>query len=54
MARASGVPILEMLGRHAFSYTLLYRGEFYRALEIAEGGLAFYDPQQDKQIANSF
>jgi tetratricopeptide (TPR) repeat protein len=54
MARASDLPILELLGRHALSYTLLYRGEFDGALEIAEGGLAFYDPQQDKQITNSF
>jgi class 3 adenylate cyclase/tetratricopeptide (TPR) repeat protein len=54
MTRASGVPILEILGCHALSYTLLYRGEFYGALEKADAGLAFYDPQQDKQIANSF
>lgn len=54
MARASGVRILEMLGRHALAYTLVYRGEFERTLEEAEAGLALYDPQQEKEIANSF
>ncbi|MGH3784666.1 MAG: hypothetical protein ACRDRO_29650, partial [Pseudonocardiaceae bacterium] len=54
MARTSGVRVLEMLGRHARAYTLVYRGEFSRALEEAEAGLALYDPQQEKEIANSF
>ncbi len=54
MARASGVRILEMLGRHALAYTLVYRGEFERTLEETEAGLALYDPQQEKEIANSF
>ena len=53
-ARASDMPILELPGHHAVAYTLLYRGEFYSALEKAEAGLAFYNPQQERQIANSF
>jgi tetratricopeptide (TPR) repeat protein len=43
-----------LLGHHALAYTLLCRAEFYSALEKAEAGLAFYDPQQDREIANSF
>jgi class 3 adenylate cyclase/tetratricopeptide (TPR) repeat protein len=60
MARASGVRMLEMLGRHALAYTLVYRGEFDRTLEEAEAGLALYDqlalydPQREKEIADSF
>lgn len=53
-ARASGTRMLEMLGRHALAYTLVYRGEFHRTLEEAEAGLALYDPQQEKEIANRF
>jgi class 3 adenylate cyclase/tetratricopeptide (TPR) repeat protein len=53
-ARASGTRMLEMLGRHALAYTLVYRGEFHRTLEEAEAGLALYDPQQEKEIANNF
>jgi tetratricopeptide (TPR) repeat protein len=53
-ARASGIRMLEMLGRHAVAYTLVYKGEFHRTLEEAEAGLALYDPQQENEIANSF
>ncbi|MGH8900620.1 MAG: AAA family ATPase [Egibacteraceae bacterium] len=53
-AHASGVRMLEMLGRHALAYTLVYRGEFDRTLHEAEAGLALYDPQQEKEIVNSF
>jgi tetratricopeptide (TPR) repeat protein len=54
MARASGVPILELLGRHALAYTLVYRGQFDRTLQEAEAGLAWYDLQQDHEIASNF
>ena len=54
MGRASGVRVLEMLGRHALAYTLVYMGEFDRTLEEAEAGLALYNPQQEKETANSF
>ncbi|MGH2706673.1 MAG: AAA family ATPase [Actinomycetota bacterium] len=54
MARASGVRMLEMPGRHALAYTLAYRGEFDRALDEAEAGLALYDPDQEKEITRNF
>ncbi|MGB7798555.1 MAG: adenylate/guanylate cyclase domain-containing protein [Pseudonocardiaceae bacterium] len=54
MGRSSGMRALEMLGRHALAYTLVYMGEFDRTLEETEAGLALYDPQQEKEIANSF
>lgn len=54
MARASGARMLEMLGRHALAYTLVYRGEFDRSLTEAEAGLALYDPQQEKEIVKRF
>jgi tetratricopeptide (TPR) repeat protein len=54
MGRSSGMRALEMLGRHALAYTLVYMGEFDRTLEEAEAGLALYEPEQEKEIANSF
>ena len=54
MARASGVRMLQMLGHHALAFTLAYRGEFDRTLEEAGAGLALYNPQQEKEIVNSF
>jgi class 3 adenylate cyclase/tetratricopeptide (TPR) repeat protein len=54
IAQASGVPMIELTGRHATSYTLVYRGEFQRGLEEAEAGLALYGFEQEKEIANMF
>ena len=54
MGRSSDMRALEMLGRHALAYTLVYMGEFDRTLEETEAGLALYDPQQEKEIVNSF
>jgi class 3 adenylate cyclase/tetratricopeptide (TPR) repeat protein len=54
MAQASGAPMLEVTGRHATSYTLFSRGEFERAVEEAEAGLALFDFDQEKQLANLF
>ncbi len=53
-ARVSGVRMLEMLGRHALAYTLVFQGEFDRTLHEAEAGLALYDPQQEQEIVNAF
>jgi class 3 adenylate cyclase/tetratricopeptide (TPR) repeat protein len=53
-ARSSGVPMIEITGRHATSYTSLYRGEFEQALEDADAGLALYDFAQEKVLASTF
>jgi class 3 adenylate cyclase/tetratricopeptide (TPR) repeat protein len=54
MAKASGVPMLELTGRHATSYTSLYRGEFEQALSEADAGLALYGFEQEKVLASTF
>lgn len=54
MAIASGVPMLEMTGRHASAYTKLYRAEFDAALEEADKGLALYAFDQEKELADTF
>jgi class 3 adenylate cyclase/tetratricopeptide (TPR) repeat protein len=54
IAQASGVPMLEVTGRHATSYSLVYRGEVERALEEAEAGLALYEFEQEKVLAQTF
>jgi class 3 adenylate cyclase/tetratricopeptide (TPR) repeat protein len=54
MAQASGVPMIELTGRHAISYTRFTRGEYGRAIEEADAGLALYDFEQEKQVANLF
>jgi class 3 adenylate cyclase/tetratricopeptide (TPR) repeat protein len=54
IALASGVPMIEVTGHHAAAYTLVYRGEFDRALEEADAGLSLYDFEQEKQIASTF
>ena len=54
MAQASGIPMIELTGRHALSYTLFSRGEYERAMEEADAGLALFDLEQEKQLANLF
>jgi class 3 adenylate cyclase/tetratricopeptide (TPR) repeat protein len=54
IAQASGVPMIEITGRHATSYSLVYRGEVARALEEAEAGLALYEFEQEKVLAQTF
>jgi tetratricopeptide (TPR) repeat protein len=54
MAEATGVPMLRLTGEHALGYTHLYRGELDEALAAAERGLAFYDFDQERVIANTF
>ena len=54
MAEALGNPLLKLTGRHATSYTLLYRGEFEAALDEADAGLALFDFAQEKELANAF
>ena len=54
LAQASGLPMMEITGRHATGYTALYRGEFERALEEADAGLALFDFAQEKSLAQIF
>jgi class 3 adenylate cyclase len=53
-AQASGLPMIELTGRHATSFTLVYRGEFERALEEADAGLMLYDFEQERELAKTF
>jgi class 3 adenylate cyclase/tetratricopeptide (TPR) repeat protein len=54
IAQASGVPMIEITGRHATAYSLVYQGEVERALEEAEAGLALYEFEQEKVLATTF
>jgi class 3 adenylate cyclase/tetratricopeptide (TPR) repeat protein len=55
IAKASGVPMLEVTGHHAVAYTLVYKGDFERALEEADAGLRLHDIEQEKQwLADTF
>ena len=54
VAQASRDPMIEVTGRHATSYTSLYRGEFDEALKEAEAGLSLFDFPQEKTLATTF
>ena len=54
IARGSRIPMIELTGRHATSYTLFCRGEYTRAIEEADAGLALYNFDQEKELANRF
>jgi tetratricopeptide (TPR) repeat protein len=54
MAVASGVPMIESTGRHATAYTHLYRGELAEALREAEAGIALFDLDQERVLADMF
>jgi tetratricopeptide (TPR) repeat protein len=54
LAQASGNPMIEITGRHATSYSLVYQGQVERALEEAEAGLALYQFAQEKVLAQTF
>jgi tetratricopeptide (TPR) repeat protein len=54
MAEASGDDLIRVTGRHATSYTHLFRGEFEAALREAEAGLALFDLEREKALANAF
>ncbi len=53
-AGALGVPMLQVTGREARSYTLAYHGEFEQALEEADAGLTLFDFEQEKQLVKLF
>jgi predicted ATPase/class 3 adenylate cyclase len=54
MADVSGLPLLQITGRHATSYTRLFRGELEQALEEADAGLALFDFAQERALADAF
>jgi class 3 adenylate cyclase/tetratricopeptide (TPR) repeat protein len=54
VAQASADPMIELTGRHATSYTSLYRGEFESALQEADAGLALHELAQEKILARTF
>jgi tetratricopeptide (TPR) repeat protein len=54
MALASGVPLLEVTGRHAVAYTHYYRGEWAEALPHAEAGIALYSVEQERELTATF
>jgi class 3 adenylate cyclase/tetratricopeptide (TPR) repeat protein len=54
MARASGVPLLEVTGRHAVAYTHYYRGEWPDAISHAEAGIGLYSVEQERELTSTF
>ena len=54
MALASGVPMLEVTGRHAVAYTHYYRGEWSEAIPHAEAALALYSLEQERALTSTF
>ena len=54
MALATGDPMLEIIGRHATSYTRYYRGEYDDAIAEAQAGLRHYSYDMDVAIAPAF
>jgi class 3 adenylate cyclase/tetratricopeptide (TPR) repeat protein len=54
MALASGVPMLEVTGRHALAYTHYYRGEWSEAISHAEAALALYSVEQERALTSTF
>jgi len=54
VAKAYGVPMIELTARHAMSYTRFSLGEFQQAIEEADAGLAMYDFDVEKVIAQVF
>lgn len=54
MAVASGVPMLEVTGRHAVAYTHYYRGEWAECIDHAQAGIALYELAQERLLTNTF
>jgi len=54
MALASGVPMLEVTGRHALAYTHYYRGEWAEAIPHVEAALALYSVEQERALTSTF
>ena len=54
MALASGVPMLEVTGRHAVAYTHYYRGEWSEAISHADDALGLYSVEQERLLTSTF
>jgi hypothetical protein len=54
MAQASGVPLLEVTGRHAVADTHYHRGEWAEAIPHAEAALALYSVEQERALTSTF
>ena len=54
MALASGVPMLEVTGRHAVAYTHYYRGEWAECIAHAQAGIGLYALEQERMLTNTF
>lgn len=54
MALASGVPMLEVTGRHAVAYTHYYRGEWAESIAHSEAGIALYSLEQERVLTTTF
>lgn len=54
MGLKSGTPMLEILGRQATGFTHFFRGEFARAREHAERGIALFDLETERLIVKTF
>lgn len=54
MAQAAGNPMIALTGEHALGYSHLFRGELDAAAAAAERGLALFDLDQERIIADTF
>jgi class 3 adenylate cyclase/tetratricopeptide (TPR) repeat protein len=54
MAQATGVPMLEVTGRHALAYTHYYRGEWSEAITHADAALSLYSVEQERVLTSTF
>lgn len=54
MARQFEVPMLELSGLHALSYTLCCRGDYERAVAEADAGLELFDLDNEQLLAGMF
>ena len=54
MAISSGVPMLEVTGRHAMAYTHYYRGEWSEVIPHVGAALALYSVEQERILTSNF
>jgi predicted ATPase len=54
MGMEAGAPMLQILGRHAVSYTHYFRGEFAEARDHARQGIALFDLEQERTLTTLF
>ena len=54
MAKASGVPMLEITARHAVAYSHYYRGEWAQAIAQTDAALPLYSAEQERILTSTF